>query len=417
MRKTTFGILIIISSISLFGLIFTQLYWVRRAIIISEQQFDHGANMALNEVRDRMEENNVNLTNTMEWELFALIDTALMYKLMLKYFDFYQLHDHFEYAIKESEYDSVVYSTKGYFIKKRDNTTIIKKCLSCLVKDDFYHLEVFFPAKRKHIILQMALWLSFSVIFLIITIAGFVYIIIVYNKQKKLTEIKNDFINNMTHEFKTPLSTISLASEVLLNAELKSPKERIKKYSKIIFDENQRMRLQVDRVLQLAVLDKGDYTLKKAKSDLHSLLRVTIHNLCLERCDKPVSVDFKFEAENSFAIIDIMHIINVITNLVDNAVKYSGENPEILISTQNMDGGIEISIADNGIGMSADVVKHIFEKFYRASTGNIHNVKGSGLGLYYVKKIVDAHKGKIWVDSTLDKGSCFHIFLPLDVEE
>ena len=417
MRKSTIRVLIIFASISLLGVLFTQLYWIRKAILISENQFDNKTNTALGEVRKELKKSTSNLNDSNDYELFSYIDTSRLKHYMEKYFDFYNLGSNYEYGIIYTQPDSVVWNTSGFVKNKNGKITVVKKCLSDIVLSRETHLEVYIPDKRRQVLGTMSLWLYVAIGFFIITILCFTYIVFAVIKQKKLADIKNDFINNMTHEFKTPLSTISIASEVLLQSEGKPAKDRLMKYSQIIYDENQRMRLQVDRILQMAVFDKGEFVLKKAKSDIHSLLRITIHNLCLERCDKSVAVDFVLKAEKSFIYIDIMHFINVITNLVDNAIKYSGNEAKILLSTRNIDSGIEISVKDNGIGMNADVIKHVFEKFYRVPTGNVHNVRGFGLGLYYVSKIVGAHKGTISVDSSVGTGSVFTIYLPFGEEE
>jgi len=218
----------------------------------------------------------------------------------------------------------------------------------------------------------------------------------------------------MTHEFKTPISTISLASEVLLHANEEASPERIKKYSKIIYDENIRMRGQVDRVLQVARLDRDEFSLTKTEFDLHQLVRNTVQHLCFDECEKVTTVNYHFDADQFILNADEMHIKNVVTNLVDNAIKYSSNGTSLEIQTNNKLEGILLSIEDNGIGMSKETVKHIFDKFYRIPTGNIHNVKGFGLGLYYVKNMVDAHGGHIEVNSEINKGSRFDIYLPLD---
>jgi two-component system phosphate regulon sensor histidine kinase PhoR len=189
-------------------------------------------------------------------------------------------------------------------------------------------------------------------------------------------------------------------------------KEKILKYSKIIFDENQRMKSQVELVLQTALIDKGQLRLKKELTDFHSLLQNAVDSFCLESCEKDAEFHYELTAENHNLLLDKMHIRNVIGNIIDNAIKYSETKPEIRIVTKNMDNGLQVSITDNGIGMSKEAQKKVFEKFFRVSTGNIHNVKGFGLGLYYVKTIVEAHHGRVYVQSSLNNGSTFYVFLP-----
>ncbi|NJK87198.1 MAG: HAMP domain-containing histidine kinase [Bacteroidales bacterium] len=227
--------------------------------------------------------------------------------------------------------------------------------------------------------------------------------------------MKSDFINNMTHEFKTPISTISLASEILLNSGDEPSIDRIKKYSKIIYDENQRMRGQVERVLSMAAYDREEgYKLKKTRTDVHELIQNTIDNFLVSAEENRLEVEYQLNAAQHILNIDEMHITNVISNVADNAAKYSKSNPKLIITSGNLNGGIVLSFKDYGIGISSEDQKHIFEKFFRVSTGNLHDIKGFGLGLHYVKTMVEAHGGSINVESEVNKGSCFNVYLPID---
>jgi two-component system phosphate regulon sensor histidine kinase PhoR len=340
------------------------------------------------------------------------IDTVFLKTMLVKYVDYHRLDKDFQYQILRTEDDSVIHSSSKIFDFK--SVEAHKVCLSCLWEKGTYHLAVYFPGKTRFVFLELSLWLFLSVLFILIVIFIFAWIIRTILLQKKLSEIKNDFVNNMTHEFKTPISTISLATEVLMNAEPATSLERMKKYANIIYDENQRMRVQVERVLQMAQLDKGEYQLNKAKVDIHQLLRAIVENLFLDHSEKKVKVDFILDAKNFEINADKLHIGNIISNLVDNAVKYSIQDPHIQCKTSNSDLGIIIEFTDNGIGMSFEAQKHIFERFYRVPTGNIHNVKGFGLGLYYVKTMVEAHGGSVSVKSEVNKGSRFSVYLPFE---
>jgi two-component system phosphate regulon sensor histidine kinase PhoR len=231
-------------------------------------------------------------------------------------------------------------------------------------------------------------------------------------KQKKLGEIKADFVNNMTHEFKTPISTISVASEMLMTESIENNPEKILKYAHIIYDENARLKNQVEKVLQVAILDRGDYRLRIRELDAHEVLQVLIENFRMTISKKNGAVFSRLNAANSIIEADRSHFTNVIHNLLDNAEKYSPGIPEITVSTWSTLAGINVSIEDNGIGMAGEHLQHIFKKFHRISTGNIHDVKGFGIGLYYVKTIVEAHGGTIKVSSELGKGSKFTVFFP-----
>jgi len=228
-----------------------------------------------------------------------------------------------------------------------------------------------------------------------------------------LSEIKSDFINNMTHEFKTPLATISLAVDALKNEKVSSDKEKTNYFTGVIKEENKRMNKQVETILQAALLDKQEVQLNLKKLSAHELIKSALNNIQLPVNEKQGTLEVNLEAQKDMVMADEVHFTNLINNLLDNALKYSKEAPVIKLSTSNAGNLLKIKIEDNGIGMNKETLSRIFEKFYRAHTGNIHNVKGFGLGLSYVKTMVEAHKGSIKAESTLGKGSCFSITIPL----
>jgi two-component system phosphate regulon sensor histidine kinase PhoR len=252
-----------------------------------------------------------------------------------------------------------------------------------------------------------------TILFTIIIITAFFLTIRALIRQKKLSEIKSDFINNMTHEFKTPIATISLAVDALKNEKVIGDKEKSSYFTNIIKEENKRMNKQVETILQAAMLDRKEIQLNINKVAAHELIQNAINNINLPLEEKNGKLEVNLNASNDLILADEVHFTNIINNLLDNAVKYSKEeNLIIKISTENTYNNIRIKIEDNGIGMNKETISRIFEKFYRAHTGNIHNVKGFGLGLSYVKTIVEAHKGSIKVESTIGKGSTFIINIP-----
>jgi len=424
MQNSNIKLIIIVSALALTGLILTQLFWVMKALQLAERQYNHRVDMALEDVINEMLGNSDPLllsgqkslaggTELQDITFFDVVDTSKMRTLLNKYSDYHKLDKSYEYAIVKTSNDSIIYSTTADF-QHLTRKKIHKACLSCLWQNEYFHLAVYFPSQRNQTIVEMSIWLIMSTMFIIVVIILITYIITTIIKQKKVSEIKNDFINNMTHEFKTPISTISLAAEVLMQADHESSNERLQRYSKIIYDENQRMRLQVDRVLQVASLEKGDYELKKTAFDVHQVIKDSVRNLCFETCEERTTVNYHLDAKDHIINADQMHITNVMINLVDNAIKYSKEDVVLNFSSINSDSGITISIEDYGIGMSQENVKHIFDKFYRVPTGNIHTVKGFGLGLYYVKNIIESHGGNISAHSELNKGTRFDLFIPLD---
>lgn len=422
MKDRTVKIIIVISSVALVGLITMQLYWILNAFTLNKQQFDHRVTLAIGDVLREIDKGKIGMSDSTcgnclyacgnELTQAAFIHTEVIDSLLKVHFAYQNLDTVYDFAIVKSINDSLLFTKKK--IHFNSETGICHK--AGLSKSKYlgcYNLEVHFPKKNRFILFQMLSWLIASVIFLTVIIFSFLYIILTILRQKKVSEMKNDFINNMTHELKTPISTISMASEVLLKSDPGISKERSDRYMKIINDENQRLYLLVDRVLRISELDKKEYSLHKECLDLHELIRDTVSKMYLEHSRKTVNIVYHFNAERFDVAVDRMHFSNIINNLVDNAFKYSGDNPEIIISTCNIGNTICVMVKDNGIGISREKQKHIFEKFYRVHTGDIHDVKGFGLGLYYVKTLTGLHEGTISVKSEQGKGSEFIVTIPL----
>jgi two-component system phosphate regulon sensor histidine kinase PhoR len=281
--------------------------------------------------------------------------------------------------------------------------------------DVFSHndrLFVYFPTQQEFIMGKMWTVFTSSGVLILVILCCFYFAIATILKQKKLSDVKNDFINNMTHEFKTPISTISLACEVLQDEAVNKNPIQMNRYLHIIRDENKRLGQQVEKVLQAAMLDRGEVKLKLTQVDMHEVIDHVLQNIGVQIEKREGTVDLHLEAEQSVIEADEVHITNIIHNLLDNANKYSPEAPQISIHTWSQPEGINIRIADKGIGMTKDAINRIFDRFYRVPTGNVHNVKGFGLGLSYVKTILQGHNGRIKVESQPNQGSAFEVFLP-----
>jgi two-component system, OmpR family, phosphate regulon sensor histidine kinase PhoR len=275
-----------------------------------------------------------------------------------------------------------------------------------------HYLALYFPAETIYTLGKLKLILLASIALIIIIIGAFYYTISTIFKQKKLSEIKSDFINNMTHEFKTPISTISLAGEVLSDKSIEKSPEKVDNYLQIIRKENRRLAGLVENVLQAAILDKGKLKFKIQECDIHQIILDVIQNLQLQIQNKNALVTTELKAQRYSLFGDKMHLTNIFYNLIDNALKYSRETPEIKVSTESDKDYIKIKVQDNGIGIRKEDIRKIFETFYRVPTGNIHNVKGFGLGLSYVKIVVEKHQGHIELQSEINKGSIFIVYLP-----
>lgn len=274
------------------------------------------------------------------------------------------------------------------------------------------YLSLYFPNQRNFLLSSMGFMLVISVSFMMVVIFSFYYTVLTIFKQKKLSEIKNDFISNMTHEFKTPISTISLACEVLQDKTIEKTPERVSNYVKMIGDENKRLSLLVENILQTAILDKGEFKLNIQHIDIHALIEQTIASIKLQVDKKGGGITTELKASRPEINADRVHVTNIIFNLIDNALKYSKGKPKIRILTRSSDEGVFIAVQDNGIGISKENQHRIFDTMYRVPTGNIHNVKGFGLGLSYVKAVAEKHGGSIEVKSELGKGSTFTVYLP-----
>jgi two-component system phosphate regulon sensor histidine kinase PhoR len=274
-------------------------------------------------------------------------------------------------------------------------------------------LVLYFPQQNIYLLKQMIGLLASSFVLLSIVVFGFAYTARTIFKQRQFAGLLVEFINNMTHEFKTPISTIALASEALANPEIVRDESRLLRYSRIIRDENTRMRNQVEKILEMAALEEGDYELNMASVDVHQVINEAVQNIALQIEKRGGKINCRLEAPEHIIEADEVHLINIIHNLLDNANKYSPETPRIEIATMNFNGDLCIRIRDNGIGLRPEDQKRVFEKYYRVPTGNVHDVKGFGLGLSYVKLMVQAHGGTIALKSELTKGSEFDIFLPL----
>jgi two-component system, OmpR family, phosphate regulon sensor histidine kinase PhoR len=322
------------------------------------------------------------------------------------------IHTDFEYGIYSPlKNELTLEKTGNYHTELMDKSVAFNLFPSDLFRAPEY-LLIYFPNKEKYLFTQTWLMLTVAGVLIVFIILSFVYTIRTIIKQKRLSEMKNDFINNMTHEFKTPISTISLACQALTDDEISKSEALYKNYLHVIGDENNRLGVMAEKILQTAVLEKGQIKLKKEPVDIHSIITEVIKNINLQVIPKNGKIITELEAVANIIHADRIHITNVIYNLVDNANKYTPETPVITIATESNETGIYISVEDNGVGISHANLKKIFDKLYRVPTGNIHNVKGFGLGLSYVKTIVELHEGSVNVESELKKGSKFTIYLP-----
>lgn len=409
-----------LAALSIFGITATQVYWVIRAFDLQEAEFDRKANAALFNVAQKIFEisntpspsnNPVKQLSTNYYvvRVNSEINPELLEFLLRNEFEKRNLIADFEYGIYDCTNERMVY---GDYIMLQKNPKAAKERTNFPAwENQDYYFGVRFPYRESQIINQLGIWI-FSSCVLLVVIVFFVYTLTVILKQKRLSEIQKDFINNMTHEFKTPITTISLSTQTLQNQDILQRPERITNYITIIQQECNRLKQHVERVLQIARLEKETIELKKERLNLHDLVQEVILDFSTLVTERKGRIEYRPTAENAEINTDKYHLTNAILNLLDNALKYSPHDPVVQIKTHSTGKGIYLDITDNGIGIGSKHIRKIFEKFYRVPTGNIHDVKGFGLGLSYVMLIVKAHKGTVSVKSIAGQGSTFTVFLP-----
>ena len=436
--KRIFPVIFILISLSLVGLIFFQFLWLQSAKEVKEKELRGNVIRATAEAASRLVQDNSMLPvpkrsdnlfppERMPREFIRPSVIQRYSKDEISEIIKKSLHNnfldnlHFEFAITDVSFSGDEISSNDFYKYYVDSTNNIRQFIQLvapsgsmfenLTREEY--LVIIVPNEKTVILREITWFIVGAILFTLIITTAFFLTIKTILKQKKLSEIKNDFINNMTHEFKTPLATISLAVDALKNEKVAADKTKIDYFTGVIKEENKRMNKQVETILQAALLDRQTTILNFKKRSAHELITVALNNIALQVADKSGTLEIDLKATNDFVMADEVHFINLINNLLENAVKYSGSNPFIKLCTSNAGKFLKIKIEDHGIGMNKETVARIFEKFYRAHTGNIHNVKGFGLGLTYVKTMVTAHNGTIKVDSIPNKGSIFTVILPL----
>ncbi len=417
MSRRTIIVTILLALVSLIIIIAGQVFWVRKAYALQEEQFNKRVFVALSEVVKQIHIINKDSAQadpvkqmTSNYFIANINDTPqpyLLESLIKSQFSKSNLMEDFEYGIYDCFTDSIVFGSKVSWNDSLQTQPAQKIQSLKDFQSDGHYFGVLFPNKTAFIILQLDFWMYSSIVILLIIIF-FSYTIFVMLRQKKLTDIRTDFVNNMTHELKTPISTIGLSAEAISLAAVQEDKSRLNQYIGIIKSENGRLKTQVERVLQIASLTPKKVQLKNDKMDVHELLKTASETFQVQAADKDGKLTFNPSAQFHCVKGDVVHITNVIHNLLDNAIKYAEDNPEVTVRTSNdSDRNLLVEVADNGVGISRQHQKMIFEKFYRVPTGDLHSVRGFGLGLFYVKTILKAHKANIKVHSEPGKGSTF----------
>lgn len=401
------------------GITVIQGYWFKQAFDEEEEQFHREVSIALFDVAGKLFEINQtpvpaeNPIRQLSTNYFVVridneINANTLEFLLRTEFEKRNIKADFEYGIYDCDTDQMVY---GNYVSWQDKVEESSpKNLPKWINQPYY-FGVNFPEKASMLVNRLDIWI-FSSAVLLVVVVFFAYALFIILKQKRLSEIQKDFINNMTHEFKTPISTIAISSEVLKDPTIVDNPDRVLRYATIIENENQRMKKQVERVLQMASLDKHSIGLKKEKIDINQVLHDACKSLELALKESGGLINFTEKTGKSEIEGDKLHMTNMFFNLLDNAIKYCVQRPIIKIQTLNTGKGVTTTIEDNGIGIGKENQRKIFSRFFRVPTGNLHDVKGFGLGLSYVQLIAKAHRGSVHLQSTEGKGSIFTVYLP-----
>lgn len=421
MKNSTIFRVILLGVVAIAGIIAIQSYWVMSSWNLNEDEFQKKVNLALyNTARSLADLNGHTLParNVVRQRSGNYFVVNIAYEINTEDLEFFlqreleelALNIDFEYAVFDCETDEMMY---GDYVSYSPNQNSQAKTGELPKHSEFtYYFGVRFPTRTDYLLNRIQLSILFSVI-LFVAVIFFAYSMAVILKQKQLSETQKDFINNMTHEFKTPISTMGISADVLLNSPAVQAEPRLLQYAKIIKEQNQRLNHQVEKVLQLARIEKGNFQIKPEKMELDAFLEQAIQGMQIQAEQKGGVISGLFRASGCIIQADRLHLTNVVNNLLDNALKYCADKPQVIVTTTCNKGRVTLSIKDNGIGIAKENTKKIFHKFYRVPTGNVHDVKGFGLGLYYVRNICQAHRWQLRVESAPGAGTDFQISIPL----
>lgn len=434
MKKRSIWIIIGLMSIAMIGMGALQIYWINWSIKLGKENIEGSIRKALLSVAENLKAQERSQFSDKPFPLNNIQTIARrlpppikLQQLIDRELEAVGIYTEYRYGVFSTDRNSFVIKNGNYQVEDfSPRVTVPEYTDSELLlihsknKVPLYaigtttpgYLYMYFPNLNS--LAWTSTWKSLlaALLFTVAILFCFIYTILIVFRQKKVSEMKTDFINNMTHEFKTPIATISLAADSIQSPMISGNKDKVNRFANIIKQENKRMLEQVEKVLQMAKFDRENLNLKFSEVDIHPLIQQAVDNISLQVSQKEGSIESIFEASKHIIQADENHISNIIHNLLDNANKYTPKKPNIKVYTKDKAEGIQVIIEDNGIGLSREAQKHIFEKFYRVHTGNLHDVKGFGLGLSYVKALVTAHAGSVSVKSELGKGSRFILNFP-----
>jgi two-component system, OmpR family, phosphate regulon sensor histidine kinase PhoR len=420
MNNKTIQRVVILGAIAILLVLGTQTYLVTRTWNLNEQNFQQSVTIALQNVAKQL--SNINQTalppdlikplssNSYTVNINSQITATNLDYYLRRNFEENSINEDWDYAIYDCHDEKYVYGKYVSFAASADSLGVNKDFPK--LADANYYFTVRFPKRSSNLFNNMGVMIGFSIISLL-TVMFFIYSMLIILRQKRLSELQKDFINNMTHEFKTPISTIKVAADVFASNPFIQGDARLSKYAQIMREQNTRLNNQVEKVLQITRIDKNTLDLNKEVINLHELLDTVLPSIQVKVEGLNGALEQRLRAKQPYVKADSLHLTNIIHNLLDNAIKYCKDGkPEILVITEDTEKNIRLMISDRGIGIDKEHHKKIFQRFYRVPTGNIHNVKGFGLGLFYVRNIVQAHGWTIDIASETDKGTSIIIDIP-----
>lgn len=413
MSDTIIRRVIILGTLAVLGVIAVQSYWVFRTWDLHSEEFDQKVRIALHNVAKDLEKIGSPLpgeglisqisTNYYVVNINDNINTNTLEFYLTQHLESVGLQEDFEYGIYDCASDWMVYGDYISYDKDKEVELDLRDDLQTF--DEFiYYFGVRFPERTGAILESMRFTIVFSII-LFLTVSFFIYTLSIILRQKRLSEQQRDFINNMTHEFKTPISTIKISASTFLNNPKVKEDPRLSQYAKIINEQNERLNSQVEKVLNIARIEQDTFKLKKESINLHELVENIAESTRLKIKERGGVLTTKLDSNRPVISADKLHLTNILHNLIDNAVKYCEESPKITVETSSVRGGTLLKIIDNGLGIAKEQQAKVFEKFYRVPTGNLHNVKGFGLGLFYVKNICQSHGWDLNLKSEQGRGT------------
>jgi len=402
----------VLGSVAIAGIISVQIYWISQALNLQQHKFQEDVFISLKKVAENISEYNQmdfpveNPVKQISSDYYIVnireaIDANILELYLRKEFIKRNIQTDYEYAIYDCSSEKMVY---GEYVSFKDDENEIQ--IEELPKyDEFiYYFGIHFPKKTSYLLAGNKLWIFFSFI-LLLTVLFFVYALIIILRQKRLFELQKDFINNMTHEFKTPISTILIASEALLSDQIIAKEKNLSNYTQIIKEQNERLNRQVEKILQIAALERREIDLKFEEIELHQSIKSIVKSVELTLQKRGGEIHTNLDATKDLIVCDKLHLTNILYNIIDNAIKYNNLKPSITIETKEVERFLYLKISDNGIGIPQEELGNVKNKFFRVPTGKVHNVKGFGLGLYYVDQICKAHNWQWEIESEKNKGT------------